>query len=199
MTTNELSRGGFFALGTSINGGRPSFSLTLTEDNGSGTSATMYELLQEGQAEARRKRMKKVGKPVKTFKVEKILNGNRPPEIEKWSWDEWKAVKVERLDPSRFETASNLVRSTIRDIQNPDRGSLEDWSSLPLPEPAGVRLALAFIGMKPIQRIDRLRAFAREISRMSMEECYYWHAKCRSPNSPNGAKALRVLLTDHIR
>jgi len=67
-----------------------------------------------------------------------------------------------------------------------------------LPETVGVRLALGFVGVKPIQRVDRMRALCRGIARMSDEECYYWHAKCRSPSSPSGEKALRMLLTDHI-
>jgi hypothetical protein len=52
--------------------------------------------------------------------------------------------------------------------------------------------------MKHIQRRDRLRAIADGISQMSLGECYYWHAKARSPTSPNGVKSLRTLLADHI-
>jgi hypothetical protein len=68
-----------------------------------------------------------------------------------------------------------------------------------VPERLGVKLALAFDGVKDLRRIDRVRGFVRGIARMSTEECYYWYAKTRSPNSPNGVKALRTLLTDHIK
>jgi hypothetical protein len=62
----------------------------------------------------------------------------------------------------------------------------------------GVRLTIAFLAMKRLQKYEKLTTVADSIARMSLEECYYWHAKCRSPSSPNGVKALRVLLADHI-
>jgi hypothetical protein len=52
--------------------------------------------------------------------------------------------------------------------------------------------------MKRLQKYEKLTTVADSIARMSLEECYYWHAKCRSPSSQNGVKALRVLLAGDI-
>jgi len=67
-----------------------------------------------------------------------------------------------------------------------------------LSESDGVRLTIAFLALKELQKYEKLTTVADSIARMSLEECYYWHAKCRSPSNPNGVKALRVLLADHI-
>jgi hypothetical protein len=118
----------------------------------------------------------------------------------RWEWDDWTAVKVTRLSESRLRSILPLIRETLRGADRDESvltagGAVEVF----LPETVGVRLALGFLGVKPIQRVDRMRAFCRGIARMSDEECYYWHAKCRSPSSPNGEKALRTLLTNHIK
>jgi len=68
--------------------------------------------------------------------------------------------------------------------------------SVLITEGAGIRLTIAFLAMKRLQKYEKLTAVSDSIARMSLEECYYWHAKCRSPSSPNGVKALRVLLAD---
>ncbi|MFC6939729.1 hypothetical protein ACFQE8_07080 [Salinirubellus sp. GCM10025818] len=128
-----------------------------------------------------------------------VFRESAAPEVDRWEWDDWTAVKVTRLSESRLRAILPLVRETLRGADRDESvltaaGSAEVF----LPETVGVRLALGFLGVKPIQRVDRMRAFCRGIARMSDEECYYWHAKCRSPSSPNGEKALRTLLTDHL-
>jgi hypothetical protein len=118
---------------------------------------------------------------------------------ETWSWDDWHALKVARLDGPRCRAVASVVREAMKSVDlDPDVLTSTREGEMLLPEEAGIRMALAFLGVKPLRRYDRMRALARGVGRMSDEECYYWHALCRSPSTPNGAKALRTLLTDHV-
>jgi hypothetical protein len=65
-----------------------------------------------------------------------------------------------------------------------------------LDEAAGVRLALILLATRPVAKHDRVRALVAGISAMSVEETYYWYAKCLSPDAARARKALRVLLAD---
>lgn len=65
---------------------------------------------------------------------------------------------------------------------------------IPLDEPSGVRLALILIATRPITKHDRVRALVAGISAMSVEESYYWYAKCLGPDASNARKALRTLI-----
>lgn len=65
---------------------------------------------------------------------------------------------------------------------------------IPLDEPSGVRLALILIATQPITKHDRVRALVAGINAMSIEESYYWYAKCLGPDSSNARKALRMLI-----
>jgi hypothetical protein len=107
-------------------------------------------------------------------------------------------VKVRRLSGARLRSLIPLLDETLRET-GIDSGQVTGTgdATMLIRESTGVRLSLGFIGVKPIKRVDRMRALARGVARMSLEECYYWHAKCRSPNSPSGEKALRTLLTEH--
>jgi hypothetical protein len=108
-------------------------------------------------------------------------------------------VKIARLGGGRFRALSPLIKKTVNGAELDAATVITTGAGdLFLPETIGVRLALAFRGIKPIQRVDRMRALCRGIAHMGDEECYYWHAKCRAPSSPNGEKALRTLLTDHL-
>jgi hypothetical protein len=195
---SETLAGGRF--GSSMYGGRPTFALVRRDDI-DGASLTLYELLPEDQAEARRDRLQR-GNPNRglvTEPFETVFTESADPDVDRWEWDDWTAVKVTRLSGSRLRATLPLIRETLRgaDLDESVITTTGD-AEVFLPETVGVRLALGFIGVKPVQRVDRMRAFCRGIARMSDEECYYWHAKCRSPSSPNGEKALRTLLTDHI-
>jgi hypothetical protein len=118
-------------------------------------------------------------------------------DIESWDWDNWVAVKVRQLTGARLRCILQLIDESLRksDI-DPSTATGTGGGTLFLREEVGVRLSLGFIGVKPLQRIDRMRSLGRGVARMSLEECYYWHAKCRSPDTPSGAKALRTLLTE---
>jgi hypothetical protein len=65
-----------------------------------------------------------------------------------------------------------------------------------LDEAAGVRLALILLATRPVAKHNRVRALVAGISAMSVEETYYWYAKCLSADAARARKALRVLLAD---
>ena len=65
---------------------------------------------------------------------------------------------------------------------------------IPLDEPSGVRLALILIATQPVTKHDRVRALVAGINAMSVEESYYWYAKCLGPEASNARKALRTLI-----
>lgn len=195
---SDTFAGGHF--GSSVYGGRPTFVL-VRRDDVDGASLTLYELLPEDQADARRDRLQR-GNPNRRLVTEPfdtMFAESDNPDVDRWKWDEWTAVKVTRLSGGRLRATLPLVRETLRgaDLDESVITTTGD-AEVFLPETVGVRLAIGFLCVKPIQRVDRMRAFCRGIARMSNEECYYWHAKCRSPSSPNGEKALRTLLTDHV-
>jgi hypothetical protein len=186
--------------GSSVYGGRPTFVL-VRRDGADGATLTLYELLPEEQATARSERLERSNptRSLVTESFESVFEDSLGADIERWSWEDWTAVKIRRLSGSRVRAVLPLVRETLEGTDfDDDTVTSEGDSHTFLSETVGVRLALAFLGVKPIQRVDRMRALCRGIARMSNEECYYWHAKCRAPSSPNGKKALRTLLTDHL-
>lgn len=184
--------------GSSVYGGRPTFAL-IRRDGPDGGTVTMYELLPDAQAAARRDRLERRGRTLRMESFDDVFVHSTSDTVEQWVWEEWTAVKLARLSGGRLRSLLPLVRESLEgaDLDAATVTGTGDGDVF-LPETVGVRLALAFRGIKPIQRVDRMRAFCRGIARMGDEECYYWHAKCRSPSSPNGEKALRTLLTDHL-
>ncbi|GGL41671.1 hypothetical protein GCM10009037_26580 [Halarchaeum grantii] len=186
------------SFGSSVYGGRPTFALARRESQ-KGGAVTLYELLPSEQAAARRDRLERRGRSLRVEAFADVFEDSTDDVLTRWSWGEWAAVKVARLDGGRFRALVPLLQETL-DGAGLDHTTVtgSGTGDVFLPETVGVRLALAFRGIKPIQRVDRMRAFCRGLARMSDEECYYWHAKCRAPSSPNGEKALRTLLTDHL-
>ncbi len=186
-----------FALGSSVYGGRPTFALMRDED-GNDVTMTLYELLPTEQADARRRRLeRRAQRASKTKPFDEIIDDDVDG-VKDWTWDDWVAVKVRRLSGARLRSILHLIDLTLRDSGvDPSKVTRTGDTTVLLREETGLRLSLGFIGVKPLRRVDRMRALARGIAQMSLEECYYWHAKCRSPNNPNGKKALRVLLTRH--
>lgn len=63
-------------------------------------------------------------------------------------------------------------------------------------EPDGVRLTLILLATQPITKHSRVRAVVAGVNSMSIEETYYWYAKCIGPASSRSRKALRTLLAD---
>jgi hypothetical protein len=194
-----------FAFTSGVYGDRPTFVLTRERVNDR-AEITLYELAPEGIATARQERFDRVHESTRITTVElgkAIVGGETPADLNEndleHDWGEWCAIKIATLRGKRFNEVSYLIQSTLREAgMEPEVVCTGAPASLSLPEAAGVRLSIAFRAMKRVQRRDRLRAIADGISQMSLGECYYWHAKARSPTSPSGVKALRTLLADHI-
>jgi hypothetical protein len=202
-----------FAYGSSIHGGRPTFALTrrLGDDAG----LTLYELVPENLANGRQKRFRKANSNCRLTKMSvtdavpdtrEDSNGiidfsevgapsTRTPND--WHWQDWCALKIATLSNSRQQAVQTLVRDVLSDSGISTDFVTRGEGSVVISEDAGIRLTIAFLAMKRLQKYGKLTTVADSIARMSLEECYYWHAKCRSPSSPNGVKALRVLLADH--
>lgn len=203
-----------FAYGSSMYGGRPTFALT--RRLGGDAGLTLFELIPEDLADGRQKRFQKanshrtltrVSIPDAVLDVTEDSTGvldfsnvgtpsARTPND--WAWNEWCALKIARLSGSRQQAVHRLVRDVMNNSGiDPDFVTRGEGSAL-VSEGDGVRLTIAFLAMERLQKYEKLTTVADSIARMSLEECYYWHAKCRSPSSPNGVKALRVLLAEHI-
>ncbi|WP_255150365.1 DUF7680 family protein [Halorarius halobius] len=203
-----------FAYGSSMYGGRPTFALTrrLGDDAG----LTLYELIPEDLADGRQKRFRKANS---NRRLSRVAVTDAVPDVREdsngvfdfsdvgapsarapndWQWNDWCALKIATLSNSRQQAVHRLVRDVLDDsgidVDFVTRGE----GSVVLSEGAGIRLTIAFLAMKRLQKYEKLATVADSIARMSLEECYYWHAKCRSPSNPNGVKALRVLLSSHI-
>lgn len=201
-----IAEGNSFAFTTGAYGNRPTFVLTRdrTDDK---HKISLYELAPNDIATARGKRFERAQKSV-TVSVceldEAIIGDHSPSELLEaddtaYDWDDWCAIRIATLRGGAFNEVSFLIESTFRELSlDPETVCTGDPASVSLPEAAGVRLSIAFRAMKPMRRRDRLREVAKGIDQMSLGECYYWHAKARSPSSPSGTKALRVLLADHI-
>lgn len=185
--------------GSSVFGGRPTFGLRRYREDGNEV-IVLYELLPMEQAEARRERHERRGSTILVEPIDEVFD--RLPDVHHrdGEWVDWAAVKIAALSGSRLQSVLFVVREVLggADINHKPVTSTKGGEVF-VPERLGVKLALAFDGVKELRRIDRLRGLIRGVARMSTDECYYWYAKTRSPSSPNGVKALRTLLTGHIR
>jgi hypothetical protein len=203
-----------FAYGSSMYGGRPTFALTrrLGDDAG----LTLYELIPEDLADGRQKRFSRANsnrKLTRTGITDAIPDAKenstdvvdfsnvgapsaRAPND--WQWNDWCALKITTLSDSRQQAVHRLVRDVLNDSGVDTDFVMRGEGSAVLSESSGIRLTIAFLAMKRLQKYEKLTTVADSIARMSLEECYYWHAKCRSPSSQNGVKALRVLLAGDI-
>lgn len=203
-----------FAYGSSMHGGRPTFALTrrLGDDAG----LTLYELVPENLADGRQKRFRKANSNRRLTRmsvtdavpdVREDSNGvldfsevGAPSArtLNDWRWQDWCALKVATLSDSRQQAVHRLVRDVLVDSGIDTDFVTRGEGSAVVSEGAGVRLTIAFLAMKRLHIYEKLTTVADSIGRMSLEECYYWHAKCRAPSSSNGIKALRTLLASHI-
>ncbi len=195
-----------FAFTSGRYGDRPVFVLT-RRWTGDKIGVTLYELSPEEVAQAHRERF--AGRHSSASLTlhdlsAVIVGGDSPADIQDRAttqdWTDWKALKVTTLKRMRNRTVINCLVRPILDQNGYDSKQVctGGEGSLALPESVGVKLSVAFRAMKPIQRQDRLRTVAEGVSEMSLGEAYYWHAKMRSPTTPNGATALRTLLSNHI-
>lgn len=198
-------------------GGRPTFAVV--RELGDDPRVTLYELLPSDLADGRERRIQQSGQRQSLRKEElaEVLVGVQQCEggvlhttdedvdvylehtLSEWGWDNWYAVPVTKLRGQQQRSVSKILSVTLEDASISPSQLLTGEGTVLLSEASGVRLAIAFIGVKRLQRYDRMVELVNGIERMGLEECYYWHAKCRSPNSPNGVVALRKLLTGHIQ
>lgn len=204
-----------FAYGSSMHGGRPTFALTrrLGEDAG----LTLYEFIPESLANGRQKRLRRanINRTLSRLPITEALpdvsedatgrmdfarissSSERTPN--NWDWEEWWALKIRTLRGKRQQAVHRLVRFILGNIGLDTATVTRGEGSAILAESDGVRLTIAFLAMKELQKYGKLTTVADSITQMSLEECYYWHAKCRSPSNPNGVTALRQLLVGHIK
>lgn len=205
--SHSIVEGKSFAFTTGAYGNRPTFLLT-RERVDDRHQITLYELSPEDIATARQARFnrsqKSVHIPISSLS-DAIVGGDTPADLSRddgsirHDWDEWCAIKIATLRGAAFNEVSYLIEFTLKEAgKNAEVVCTGDPASLDLPEGAGVRLSIAFRALKPLTRRDRMRAIVDGIRQMSLGECYYWHAKARSPSSPSGVRALRVLLAGHI-
>jgi hypothetical protein len=89
-----------------------------------------------------------------------------------------------------------LISALKASGHSPGLLSVNLGAPLELNEAAGVRLSLIFFASQPLKRHDRIRAIVAGVNAMSVEETYYWYAKCVGAESARARKALRVLLSD---
>lgn len=204
-----------FTYGSSMHGGRPTFALT--RQLGDDVGLTLYELIPEDLANGRQRRFQKANSNRTLIRLpitdalpdvredsagdldftEMSAPAERSPA--NWRWNDWCALKIVTLKDSRQQAVHTLVRQVLSNNGTSLNSVTRGEGSAVLSECDGVRLTIAFLAMKRLQKYEKLTATADSIAQMSAEECYYWHAKCRSPSNPNGIKALRVLLTDHLK
>jgi len=194
-----------FAFTTGAYGNRPTYLLTPQLD---GEWVVLYELLPEDVAQGRQDRFDRKRKSISvtTHPVEDAIVGGETPEAVAdnndsvgYQWSEWCAVKVCRLSAEKMSQLSGLIEDTLRDAGvDATEVLIGCGDTVCLPEAAGVRLTIAFIGIKQIRRNDKIMHIRDGVRQMSLGECYYWHSKIKSPEEPNGTTALRELLAGHI-
>jgi hypothetical protein len=103
------------------------------------------------------------------------------------------------LDANHAQVARVLdaVITTVRQSgHSPGALTVGRGRPVPIHESAGVRLALTLFAATPVTRHDRVRAIVAGVNAMSVEETYYWYAKCAGPHANRARKALRILLAD---
>lgn len=203
-----------FAYGSSMYGGRPTFALTrrLGDDAG----LTLYEFIPEHLADGRQKRFRKANSN-RTFTREAIIDA--VPDVREdsngvldfsrvgapsartpneWQWGDWCALQIATLSNSRQQAIHRLVREVLNGSGIEPDFVTRGEGSVVVSERIGIRLTIAFLAIRRLQKYEKITAVADRVARMSLQECYYWHAKCRSPTNPNGVKSLRVLLAGDI-
>ncbi|MCL4299783.1 MAG: ASCH domain-containing protein [Anaerolineae bacterium] len=97
-------------------------------------------------------------------------------------------------DPLRA-VADHILEALRRSGYKPTDLSATRHKPFYLDEETGLRLALLFLAIKPLTRLDRIEAISSALRTMSSEEAYYWFSKCTaSTSAANAQRALRILL-----
>ncbi len=103
-------------------------------------------------------------------------------------------AKVGSLKGWRLSVALPYIRKLSPSSNRPRISDNLATYTHSLPEEDGVRLALTFLGIRNLRKLDRAENLAREIHGMSLEESYYWYAKALvARDGAPGIKAMRTL------
>jgi len=187
-------------------GKRPTFLLTRDRDDAR-PAVTLFELVQTEIVEARRRRFGRnaSSKNVTTRPIENCIVGGDAPEalaegqVPTFGWEDRRALVVGKLTGARYAEATHLIRETVSgaglDASTVTTGSP---GTVALAEASGIRLAIGVRALSRVRRRDKLHAISRGVRNMGESECYYWHAKIRSPAQDSAAKALRTLFAGGV-
>jgi len=106
-------------------------------------------------------------------------------------------AKISSLKGWRLSVTLPYIRKALHTTEKQREPSSRkaDDGPVNISEESGVRLALAFLGIRHLHKLERAEKLCQEVQSMSREEAYYWYSKVRSPkgHSP-GIRALRTLL-----
>ncbi len=106
-------------------------------------------------------------------------------------------TRVLAATPAQVARVLDAVLGAVRaSAQAPGVLAVSHGMPISIEEVAGVRLALTLLSTQPVTRNDRIRAVVAGVDTMSVEESYYWYAKCVGPDAARARKALRILLAD---
>jgi len=106
-------------------------------------------------------------------------------------------AKISSLKGWRLSVALPHIRKVLHETEKHGESSNQkiDDRTVNINEEAGVRLALTFLGIRHLHKLERAEKLCQEIQSMSREEAYYWYSKVHNPkeHSP-GIRAIRTLL-----
>lgn len=107
------------------------------------------------------------------------------------------ATHVITTSPAQTGRVVDAVLAAVRSSGHaPSVLAFSRKAPIRLDEAAGVRLTLILLATRPVIKHSRVRALVAGINAMSVEETYYWYAKCLSSEAARARKALRILLAD---
>lgn len=151
------------SFGSSVYGGRPTFAI-VRHDDADGASLTLYELLPHAQAEARQARLRRENpnRGLVTEPFGAVFGESAAPEVDRWDWEEWTAVKITRLSESRLRSILPLVRETLNGGRVRRIGRDCDWSRRGVPA-RNCRCA-AYVGLSRCETDPACRPDASVVS-----------------------------------
>lgn len=181
----------------------PSFSLVKNQSE-SGSEITLYEFVESNVSDTRISRYKSSSS--NTYAKESSFQDalgdiGSADEIDNFdttdfSDQNWSCIEITTLRGVQVRAVRSIISSLGEKIRQDWNLMGENSNVIFLTESLGIRATVAFIGLKRIKTQKRIWEFASGVENMSTEECYYWHAKIRSPDNPGAVKALRTLLSD---
>lgn len=104
-------------------------------------------------------------------------------------------ARIGSLKGWRLSVALPHIRKAMQFSERQSRANAKPGKSgsYRLVEEDGVRLALAFRGLRNLRKLDRAEKLCHEVHSMSKEEAYYWYSMTSSRGTGSGIRALRIL------